>query len=374
MPEDPHTGVRPEVVKHGRSAPQTLRGLVEPKDGAQATESLSMAEDSSRTYRDHVVAVVVPCFNERDRIGDVIRSIPAFVSRIYVVDDASTDGSDAIARATVEERPGVRVIRHESNRGVGAAIGTGYLACRDDGVDIAVVMAGDGQMDPADLTHLLDPIIDGEADYVKGNRFFGGPDADEIPRVRLLGNLVLSALTKIVSGYWHVSDTQCGYTAINRDALEAVDWSKIYPRYGCPNDILTRLNIAHMRVAEVKVKARYGADWTSKMRVRKVMLPILHLLWRLFLHRLYWKYIYMSGHPLIFYYAAAATMGLVSGLLFVYIVGKLLITGVIPQAALIMFGVAFGVVIQLLLGAFELDFQANRNLCIELRRMPGKRD
>lgn len=373
MLEDPNTAARSEVAADVRLPSPVLPEPIERVDRAWEDDNLPAPAPSRRIYRDHVVAVVVPCFNERERVGDVIRTIPGFVDRIYVVDDASTDGSDAVARAIAEERPGTRVIRHESNRGVGAAIGTGYLACRDDAVDIAVVMAGDGQMDPDDLTHLLDPIIDGEADYVKGNRFFGGPDADEIPRVRLFGNLVLSALTKIVSGYWHVSDTQCGYTAINREALEAIDWSKIYPRYGCPNDILTRLNIAHMRVAEVKVKARYGADWTSKMRVRKVMLPILHLLSRLFLHRMYWKYIYMSGHPLIFYYAAAAAMGSVSGLLFVYIVGKLLVTGVIPQAALIMFGVAFSVVIQLLLGAFELDFQANRNLCIELRRLPGKR-
>lgn len=320
-------------------------------------------------YRDHLIGVVVPCFNERDRIGNVIETMPTFVDRIYVVDDCSSDGSADIVREYAERLQSVRLIAHAQNRGVGAAIATGYTLCRDEDIDIAVVMAGDGQMDPEDLTDLLDPVIDGEADYVKGNRFFGGPDADEMPRIRLFGNLVLSALTKVVSGYWHVSDTQCGYTAINRDALESIDWAKVYPRYGCPNDILTRLNVAHMRVAEVKVQSRYGSDWTSKMKVRKVMLPILRLMWRLFLHRMYWKYIYMSGHPLIFYYAAAAALMTVSGSLFIYILAKLFWTGIIPQAALIMFGVAFGVVIQLLLGAFELDFQANRALCVELRRM-----
>ena len=320
-------------------------------------------------YRDNLIAVVVPCFNERERIGNVIETMPEFVDRIYVVDDCSTDGSGDVVKEHAERRPGVYLIPHAKNRGVGAAISTGYMICREENVDIAVVMAGGGQMDPADLPDVLDPVVDGEADYVKGNRFFGGPGGDAIPRVRLFGNLVLSALTKVVSGYWHVSDTQCGYTAINRDALESIDWANVYPRYGCPNDILTRLNVAHMRVAEVKVQSRYGSDWTSKMKVRKVMMPILHLMWRLFLHRMYWKYIYMSGHPLIFYYAAAAAMMTVSAILFVYILARLLWTGVIPQAALIMFGVAFGVVIQLLLGAFELDFQANRALCVELRRI-----
>jgi len=319
-------------------------------------------------YRDNVVAVVVPCFNERNKIGNVIETMPEFVDHIYVIDDCSNDGSAEIVEQYAQTHPKVRLIRHHVNLGVGGAIATGYRHCIDQGVDIAVVMAGDGQMDPDDLPAVLDPVVDGEADYVKGNRFFGGEDGDPIPRVRLFGNLILSALTKIVSGYWHVSDTQCGYTAINRAALLAVDWSKIYPRYGCPNDILTRLNVARMRVAEVKVQARYGADWTSKMKVRKVMLPILQLMWRLFLYRMYWKYMYMSGHPLLFYYAAAGVFLLMTVLLFAYIVGKWAWTGVIPQAALIMFGIAFSVLIQLLLGAFALDFQANRHLCVELKQ------
>ena len=184
----------------------------------------------------------------------------------------------------------------------------------------------------------------------------------------MFGNLILSALTKIVSGYWHVSDTQCGYTVINRAALAAVQWDDIYPRYGCPNDILTRLNIAEMRVIEVDVKPRYGADWTSKMKVTQVILPISRLMWSLFVHRMYRKYIYISGHPIVLYYFAGLVFMGLSSLLFVYILIKWGMSGVIPTVALIMFSTTLSVTIQLLLNAFALDFQVNKDLCVEVKR------
>lgn len=179
---------------------------------------------------------------------------------------------------------------------------------------------------------------------------------------------MLSALTKIVSGYWHVSDTQCGYTVINRAALGAVRWEDVYPRYGCPNDILTRLNVAEMRVVEVDVKPRYGVDWSSKMKVTRVVFPILGLMWGLFLHRMYRKYIYLSGHPIVLYYLAAALFLSLSGALFIYLIVKWSMTGAIPTLAMIMFSTTFSVTIQLLLNAFALDFQVNKELCVEVRR------
>jgi len=313
------------------------------------------------------IAVVVPCYNEAKKIGTTLATIPPSVERIYVVDDNSKDESVQVILDVAAGDPRVCLIRHEVNRGVGAAISTGYLRCIADRIDVAVVMAGDGQMDPADLPALTVPVLEDEADYVKGNRFFHRTGTGEIPRHRLYGNLVLSILTKIVSGYWHVSDTQCGYTAISLEAMEAIDWTKVYPRYGCPNDMLTKLNIADMRVAEVAVHARYGQDWSSGMKVTRVALPILKLLWRLFLHRLYHKYIYLNGHPIVIFYAFAGLFALCSALLMVYILIKTALTGVVPQAALIMFGIALGAMIQLLLGAFSLDHQANEDLAINLR-------
>jgi len=312
------------------------------------------------------VAVVVPSYNEEIKITATLKEMPAFVNRIYVVDDASTDGSVASVQQAQAIDPRIELVRHDANKGVGAAISTGYLRAMADDMDIAVVMAGDGQMDPADLPALLRPVLRGQADYVKGNRFFHPSGISEIPRHRFFGNVILSILTKIVAGYWHVSDTQCGYTAINRRALAAIDWKAIYPRYGCPNDMLTKLNVANMRVAEVPVKARYGADWASKLRAHRVALPILALLWRLFRYRTYYKYIVMNGHPIVMFYFFGLLAFLATVVLFVYVVTKFALTGVVPQAALIMFGIALGVTLQLLLGAFSLDYQANQKLMIDL--------
>jgi uncharacterized protein YacL len=155
---------------------------------------------------------------------------------------------------------------------------------------------------------------------------------------------------------------------INRDALAAVNWDDVYPRYGCPNDILTRLNVAEMRVLEINVRPRYGVDWTSKMSVGKVIFPILGLLWGLFLHRMFRKYIYFSGHPIVLYYLSAALFMLLSGLLFVYLIIKWGTGGAIPTVSLIMFSTTFSVTVQLLLNAFSLDFQVNRDLCVEVPR------
>jgi glycosyltransferase involved in cell wall biosynthesis len=312
------------------------------------------------------VAVVVPCYNEAGKIEDTVNAVPDFVDRVYVVDDASTDGSAEIIARLEEADPRVTAIKHEANKGVGAAIATGYMRCLEDGIDIAVVMAGDGQMDPADLPAVILPVLRGEADYVKGNRFFHRTGTSHIPRHRLFGNLALSILTKIVSGYWHVSDTQCGYTAINRRALGLIDWRSVYPRYGCPNDFLTRLNVANMRVAEVPVHGHYGADWSSKMKAWKVVLPILRLLARLFVYRLFYKYVFLNGHPIVIFYLTSALFALLTFLLFIYVAVKFAFTGVIPQASLIMFGISLISTIQLLLGAFNLDYQANQSISVLL--------
>ena len=309
------------------------------------------------------IAVVVPTYNEEIKIAKTLQTMPDYVDRIYVVDDSSTDQTAQIVEQLARQDARILSIRHTVNGGVGKAIATGYLAAANDSVDFVAVMAGDGQMDPKDLPDLLAPALADKADYVKGNRFFHEVQGvGEIPAVRLIGNLVLSILTKIASGYWHISDTQCGYTVINLTALRSIDWNLIYPRYGCPNDILTRLNIENFRVCEVPIHARYGSDWTSKMRVRKVIAPILSLLFRLFMLRMYRKYVYMNGHPIVLAYFAAFVLASVAFMLAAYLVVKTAIALVVPKAALIMFGIAMTGFIQVLLTAFSWDYQLNERL------------
>src|SRR3954449_12219993 len=180
------------------------------------------------------VAVVVPAPDEEQLIGATLAGIPAFVDRIYVVDDGSRDAT--IERARAGGDPRVEVIPHDRNRGVGAAIVTGYKRALEAGDDVVCVMAADNQMDPADLETLVAPVARGQLDYAKANRLFTGQAWNLIPRTRYLGNAALSLLTKIASGYWHIADSQSGYTAISREMLALLDLERVYTYYGFPND------------------------------------------------------------------------------------------------------------------------------------------
>jgi glycosyltransferase involved in cell wall biosynthesis len=223
-------------------------------------------------YRKLRVAVVVPAFNEARAIVDAVATIPAIVDHVIVIDDASGDDTGARAQGCGDDR--VEVIRHPANRGVGAALVTGYRRALALDCDVVAVMAGDGQMDPADLPALLDPIVDGDADYVKGNRFLHPDVWSAMPRARIVGNLVLSAATRVTSGYRHVFDSQCGYTAASRAALEAVDLDALFPRYGYPNDLLSRFHAAGVRVVDVRVRPVYGPHWHSGINLSTALHPI----------------------------------------------------------------------------------------------------
>ena len=235
-------------------------------------------------YRGHTVAVVVPAFNEQGAIARAVRTVPGFVDRIIVVDDASADATAPRARRM--GRRGLEVVRHAENRGVGGAIVTGYQRALALGVDAVAVMAGDGQMDPADLPALLDPIVSGRAGYAKGNRFRSGEVLRAMPPARIVGNVLLSLATKVVSGYWSSFDSQCGYTAIARAALEAIDLDRIFPRYGYPNDLLARLHAVGVTVVDVPVRPVYGPRWKSGIRLGTVFYPITWVLVRALARRL----------------------------------------------------------------------------------------
>jgi glycosyltransferase involved in cell wall biosynthesis len=229
-------------------------------------------------YKGLRIAVVVPAFNEAGKIARTLRSIPGFVDHVFVVDDASQDGTGRIARRS--QRRGLVVLDHARNRGVGAAIATGYAAAYEIGAEVTAVMAGDSQMDPADLTALVEPVASGRVDYAKGNRFAWPGVLRVMPTSRMLGNVVLSHLTRLASGYGRVFDSQCGYTAANRRALSVILAGSMFPRYGYPNDLLCRLGAYDARVADVPVRPVYGPDWHSGIRITRVVVPLLRLVLR----------------------------------------------------------------------------------------------
>jgi glycosyltransferase involved in cell wall biosynthesis len=247
------------------------------------------------------VAVVVPAHDEEELIATTLQGIPAFVDRIYVVDDGSRDATVEQARGVGDAR--VEIVAHERNRGVGAAIVTGYRRAHEEGVDVACVMAADNQMDPADLDVLVLPVARGELDYAKANRLVTGEAWTLIPRTRYLGNAVLSMLTKIASGYWHVADSQSGYTALSKRMLDVLDLDRVYTGYGFPNDFLVHLNVWNARVRDFPSRPIYGVGERSGIRYHKVVPRISWLLVKGFFWRLREKYVIRDFHPLVFFYA-----------------------------------------------------------------------
>src|SRR5437763_11171912 len=247
------------------------------------------------------VAVVVPAHDEEKLIGDTIRSIPDFVDRVIVVDDKSNDGTVAAVRALNYQR--VEVLEHERNLGVGAAILPGYRRAIEERIDVTAVMAADAQMDPGDLETLVAPVARGEVDYAKANRLFTGQAWEVIPRYRYLGNAMLSLLTKVASGYWHVADSQSGYTALSKRTLDVLDLDRVYTGYGFPNDLLVHLNVVNARVRAFRSRPVYGVGERSGIRYHKVVPRISWLLVKGFFWRLREKYVIRDFHPLVFFYA-----------------------------------------------------------------------
>ena len=296
------------------------------------------------------IAVVVPAYNESKQIGMVISTMPNFVDRIVIVNDNSTDDTEAIVKSffatehnvsdvtlekkrvestfynqadimleelnrkeinfftpsiIVNENPEsdrVILITNQKNAGVGGGIARGYKWCKDHNIDCTAVMAGDGQMDPNELESICMPVVNEGIDYVKGNRLIHGSANLLIPKVRYFGNSILSLVTKIASGYWRVSDTQTGYTAISLEALKSIKLYNIYKRYGMPNDMLVKLNINYCTIREVPIKPVYRIGEQSKMKVWKVIPKISFLLIKLFFKRLWVKYFLKDFHPIFILY------------------------------------------------------------------------
>jgi dolichol-phosphate mannosyltransferase len=215
------------------------------------------------------IGVVVPCYRVRDRVLGVLGKIGSEVSAIYVVDDRCPEGSgEHVERSAADDR--IRIIRHAENTGVGGAVISGYHAAIEDGMDVIVKIDGDGQMDPALLPQFVAPVIEGWADYTKGNRFYDLEHIHRMPAVRLFGNAVLSFMAKASTGYWNIFDPTNGYTAIHARVAAHLPLNKLSRRYFFETDMLFRLNTLRAVVVDVPMHSVYG-DEQSSLRVKRVV-------------------------------------------------------------------------------------------------------
>ena len=279
-------------------------------------------------YQNRTVGVVVPAYNEEGLVGTVIDTIPSFVDRVYVIDDHSTDGTwdeilahteranDRNAVSTIATDGGqfddrVLALRNTENRGVGYTIRRGYRCALRDGIDVVAVMNGDGQMDPDELERIIDPIVSDRADYAKGDRLSHPEHHAEMSFWRLFGNRLLTLLTRVVSGYWQITDSQNGYTAISREALEVIPMDELYDHYGFLNDVLVKLNVYGLRVADVPHQAVYG-DEQSGIRYRTFVPMLSLLLMQGFLWRLKRQY-FVSGFGLTLLFYTTGITGMLLG-------------------------------------------------------------
>lgn len=234
------------------------------------------------------IGVVIPCYRVKAHILDVLAGIPEYVTRVYVVDDACPENSGQYVQDHYSD-PRLLVIFHEENQGVGGAVISGYRAGIRDGMDIMVKIDGDGQMDPQLLPQFTHPILQGWADYTKGNRFYRLEDVRAMPAVRILGNMGLSFLTKLSSGYWNIFDPTNGYTAIHCKVLELLPLTKLNRRYFFESDMLFRLNTVHAVVVDIPMRAVYGNE-KSNLRISRLIMTFLCNHARNFFKRIFYNY------------------------------------------------------------------------------------
>jgi len=361
--------------------------------------------------KDKKIAVVVPSYNEALQIGIVIDTMPDFVDRIVIVDDNSSDGmadvvldyikkdnttktsfpyfpdnvkenlfnrseifmqekmvkdlalyTPSVILNSNEETDRIILIQNKKNSGVGGGIARGYKWCLDHGIDCVAVMAGDGQMDPDELYDICEPVVDGDADYTKGNRLRHPSSWYTIPKIRFFGNSVLSILTKIASGYWKVSDTQTGYTAISVDALKSIQIHKIYPSYGMPNDIMVRLNTESKSLKEITIKPVYDVGEQSKMKIFKVIPRVSFLLFKLFFFRLFRKYLFKEFHPLFISYIVSIVLFFSSIPYGIKIIMSFVNGTTLSYEPLLAFVFLFGGSYISLMFAMYMDIQDNKDL------------
>jgi len=302
----------------------------------------------------HKVAVVIPSYRVSSSIVKVVEGIPKIVDAIYIVDDACPEKSGNIVAECVSDNR-VHILLHESNKGVGGAVKTGYQVAVADGADIVVKMDGDGQMDPAYLERLITPIISGEADYTKGNRFYDLQALRSMPGVRILGNSVLSFMNKLSTGYWDIFDPTNGYTAIHRNMITAIPWQKVSDRFFFESDLLFRLNLFRAVVKDVPMPAKYGAE-NSSLKISKIIGEFLYKHMRNMFKRIFYNY-FLRDFSIASLNLVFGILFLASGLLFgIYAWYRSAVTG-IPQTAGTVMLAAMPIIlgIQLLLSFLSFD-------------------
>lgn len=260
-------------------------------------------------YRHNKISLVIPAYKEEKLIGSTLTHLPKLLDRVYVIDDLSPDNQNKVILALAKKDKRITLLRHKINQGPGGSIITGYLQSLSDGYDIAVVVGGDYQMPLTEIKNFLDPIIDNRADYTKGNRFLLSRVEDtlsKMPKTRLIGNWLITALTKIASGYYKTMDVVDGYTAINRRAIATINWDHAWKRYGYPMDFLVRLNAYGFKTIDIPRTAIYlPGEKQSQIKGFNYFLKVSPMLLRDFFWRLKFKYIYLDFHPLVFFYYLA---------------------------------------------------------------------
>jgi len=316
-------------------------------------------------YRNKRISLVIPAYNEERLIKPTLENVPENFDKIYVVDDCSPDDQNKVIEQCAGKDKRIQLLKHERNKGPGAAIITGYLKSSEENYDIAVVAGGDFQMPLDEVDKFLDPLIDGEADYSKGNRFLLSTLDDtlkDMPKSRLIGNWIITALTKVASGYYKIMDVVDGYTAITKEAIDAIDWSKAWQKYGYPMDFLIRLNAYGLRVMDLPRTAIYlKGERQSQIKGFSYALKVSPMLVKGFLWRLRFKYMYLDFHPLVLFYYLSFLLLPIGFLDGIYLILKQYIynadiTG--PQAILCALMLLMGV--QFLLFAMFFDMEESK--------------
>jgi len=303
-------------------------------------------------YRDRRIAALVPAYNEARFVGDVVRTMPAYVDVIVVVDDCSPDETSAAALEPGDSR--VLLVRHEKNQGLGGSLITAHLAAIDAGADISVVMAGDGQMDPAYLPQLLDPLVDAGYDFTKGNRFFSPDSMKGMPGHRVFGNIVLTFLTKAATGYWSLVDPQNGYTAMTKAVQTRIDWSAIARDYSFENDVIAQLGMFRARILDVDIPAIYR-DEVSDIKLGRVVPDILRTLRRAFWRRFWYQHILRSFSPIAVFSLTGVALLLWSLIFGAWVVWSSIGAGQPTTGTVMLAALPFQLGFMLLLAAWVLD-------------------
>jgi glycosyltransferase involved in cell wall biosynthesis len=306
-------------------------------------------------YKDRCVTVVVPAYNEERLIMTVIETMPRFVDHIVVVDDASTDQTYAVVSGARDKR--TTLLTSSRNQGVGGATVLGYRQALTLGSDIVVKMDGDAQMAPEYLSHLLDAVIDEDYDYAKGNRFLIPEFLPVMPKLRLFGNIALTFLTKLATGYWQVFDPQNGYTAIKAEFLKKVNLDAVHRGFFFENDMLVQLSLLDARVKDVPIPARYAGE-VSSLNPLQILFTFPTLLFHRGWRRVWHNYVIRDFNPIALFLFTGLAFLLWGTLFGLYTWIRSSVTDEFASTGTVMLSVLpFVIGFQLLLQALVLDIQ-----------------